>query len=107
MQNHFDDMNFEKEVLKNEGLVVVEFMTDWCGGCHVMAPIMVRLATDYAEQCKVGMLNTDNSRVVAKTYSVGDVPTILFFRNGQVVDRLTGTVSSKVLEARLCTLINP
>ena len=85
-----EDSTWEKEVIKATELVMVDFWAVWCGPCQIVAPIVEELANEYAGKVKVRKLNTDENPEVAGRYQVMSIPTILFFKNGQVVEKLVG-----------------
>jgi thioredoxin 1 len=84
------DANFEAEVLKSEQPVLVDFWAEWCGPCRQIAPIIKQLADDYADRVKVVKLNVDESPQTAGTYGIRSIPTVLAFKNGQVVEQMMG-----------------
>ena len=90
----FTDENFSHEVLQGDQLAVVDFYADWCGPCKMMAPIVEELAESYSD-VKIGKLNVDNSPATAATYKVMSIPTILFVKNGNVVETIVGAVSPR------------
>ena len=90
--------NFQQEVLDSEQLVVVDFWADWCGPCKMVAPVMDELAEDYDGRAKIAKLNVDEERDLAKKYRVMSIPSILFFKNGNEVDRIVGALR----EGRIC-----
>ena len=81
---------WDAEVGHAPGLVMVDFWAVWCGPCQMVAPIVDELANEYAGKVKVRKLNTDENPEVAGRYQVMSIPTILFFKNGQVVEKLVG-----------------
>lgn len=85
-----DDSTWDVDVMKAEELVMVDFWAVWCGPCQLVAPIIDELAQEYAGKLKVRKLNTDESPEIAGRYQVMSIPTILFFRNGQPVEKLVG-----------------
>jgi thioredoxin 1 len=85
-----EQANWDQEVMKASGLVMVDFWAVWCGPCQMVAPIVDELATEYAGKLKVMKLNTDENPEVAGRYQVMSIPTIVFFRNGQPVEKLIG-----------------
>jgi thioredoxin 1 len=85
-----DEGSWEAQVAKASGLVMVDFWAVWCGPCQMVAPIVDELATEYAGKLKVMKLNTDENPEIAGKYQVMSIPTILFFRNGQQVEKLVG-----------------
>jgi len=84
------DANFEAEVLKSEQPVLVDFWAEWCGPCRQIAPIIKQLADDYADRVKVVKLNVDESPQTAGAYGIRSIPTVLAFKNGQVVEQMMG-----------------
>lgn len=99
----FTDENFEQEALQGEQLTVVDFYADWCGPCKMMAPIVEELAESYTGQVKIGKLNVDNSPATAAKYKVMSIPTIVFIKNGNVVETIVGVVSKAQLEEKIKT----
>lgn len=97
----FTDENFEQEALQGDQLVVVDFFADWCGPCKMMAPIVEELAESYKDQVKIGKLNVDNSPATAAKYKVMSIPTIIFIKNGNVVETIVGVVSKAQLEEKI------
>lgn len=97
----FTDENFEQEALQSEQLVVVDFYADWCGPCKMMAPVVEELAEGYNGQVKIGKLNVDNSPATAANYKVMTIPTIVFIKNGNVVESIVGVVSKAQLEEKI------
>ena len=85
-----EDASWDSEVMKAPELVMVDFWAVWCGPCQMVAPIVDELANEYAGKVKVRKLNTDENPEVAGRYQVMSIPTILFFKNGQVVEKLVG-----------------
>jgi thioredoxin 1 len=85
-----DDGSWETQVGKESGLVMVDFWAVWCGPCQMVAPIVDELAKEYAGKVKVMKLNTDENPETATRYQVMSIPTVLFFRNGQQVEKLVG-----------------
>jgi thioredoxin 1 len=87
---HFDGPSFEADVLQSKVPVVVDFYADWCGPCQMMAPLVERLADEFAGQVTVGKLNTDDNQEIAIRYGIMGIPTLGLFRDGQLVDRIIG-----------------
>lgn len=85
-----EQSNWDQEVMKASGLVMVDFWAVWCGPCQMVAPIVDELATEYAGKLKVMKLNTDENPEFAGRYQVMSIPTIVFFKNGQPVEKLIG-----------------
>lgn len=102
MADHvFTDDNFAAEVLKSELPVVVDFFAEWCGPCKMMAPVIDQLATEYAASWKIGKCNVDDAPQIAEKYGIQSIPTLLFFRNGEVVDKMIGFSSKEKIVAKL------
>jgi thioredoxin 1 len=90
-----DDAGWETEVIKSPSVVMVDFWAVWCGPCQMVAPIVDELATEYAGKLKVMKLNTDENPEVAGRYQIMSIPTILFFKDGQPVEKLIGARPKK------------
>ena len=82
--------NFEKEVLKTEKPVLVDFYADWCGPCNAMAPVIEELAKELGGKVKVGKINVDENPDIAVEYNVMSIPTLIVFKNGKEEKRLVG-----------------
>ena len=94
----FTDANFDSEALKADTPVLVDFWAPWCGPCRMVGPIIEELASGYSGRVKVGKLNTDDNPSVAGRYSIRSIPTVLLFKNGEIVDRIVGVVPKKDFE---------
>jgi len=92
------DADFGAEIEQHEGLAVVDFWATWCGPCRMVAPIVEQLATEYAGKAKVTKLDVDSNQATAMKFRVRSIPTILFFKNGQLVDQVVGAVPKPRLE---------
>ena len=95
------DANFEEEVEKHAGLAIVDFWATWCGPCRMIAPILDQLATDYAGKVKVTKLDVDANIKTGSRFNVRSIPTLLFFKDGKVVDQIIGAVPRKNIEQKL------
>lgn len=95
------DATFETEILKHEGLAMVDFWAEWCGPCKMIAPTIEALATQYAGQVKVAKVDVDANSTWAQKYNVRSIPTLLFFKDGQVVDQVVGALPKPAIEAKL------
>ncbi len=87
---HFTDDSFENEVLKYEGTVLVDFWAPWCGPCMSLGPVIEDIANEYEGKAKIGKVNVDEERAVAEKYMIMSIPSIMIFKNGELVDTLVG-----------------
>ncbi|HQR14840.1 MAG TPA: thioredoxin [Nitrospira sp.] len=99
------DATWDEDVMKASELVMVDFWAVWCGPCQMVAPIVDELATEYAGKVKVRKLNTDENPEIAGRYQVMSIPTILFFKNGQAVERLVGARPKRQFKEIIDTLL--
>ncbi|MBR4682214.1 MAG: thioredoxin [Elusimicrobiaceae bacterium] len=99
------DANFEEEVLKYQGPVMVDFWATWCGPCRMLAPVIEELAKEYAGKVKVCKLNTDEGPDISSKYRITSIPTVIFFKNGQVVAQTVGLQSKAALQEKLDSLL--
>ncbi|MGI6728124.1 MAG: thioredoxin [Anaerovoracaceae bacterium] len=96
---------FEEEVLKSSIPVLVDFYADWCGPCQALAPVIDSLADKYKGKAKICKLNIDEQRKLALSYKVMSIPTLFFFKNGEVTERVTGALPLATLEEKLESLL--
>ena len=102
----FTDQNFEQEVLKSDVPVVIDFWAIWCGPCKLVAPIMDELAETYEGRAKIGKIDVDVNQQTAIKYGVRSIPTVLFFKDGEVKDIVIGAVNKQVFIDKLEKLLN-
>lgn len=96
---------WEQEVLKANGLVMIDFWAPWCGPCKMIAPIVDELAKEYPEKLKVLKLNTDENPDVAGKYQIMGIPSLLFFKGGKVIEKLVGAMSKKQFKETIDRLL--
>ena len=92
--------NFDQEVARSATPVVVDFWAEWCGPCKMIAPMLEQLATEYSGKVKIGKVNIDQFQELAVQYRINSIPTLLFFKNGQVVDQVVGAKPMKDLKLK-------
>jgi thioredoxin 1 len=98
---HVSDAAFDKVVLQSKVPVLVDFWAPWCGPCRIVAPSLEKLAGEYADQILVAKVNTDDNAEYAMKYGVQGIPTLLFVRDGQEVDRIVGAAPYAMIKQRL------
>ncbi len=97
--------NFKSEVLESGKPVLVDFWASWCGPCHMIAPAIEELASEFDGQATIGKLNVDEQPGVAEQYGIRSIPSLLFFQDGKVVDQVVGAAGKKALADKLTRLI--
>ncbi len=95
------DDTFEAEVIQSDTPVVVDFWATWCGPCKMIAPILEELATEYGDKVKIAKVDVDSNNQIAGKYSIMSIPSLVFFRNGEEVDRVIGALPKAQLTARI------
>ncbi len=100
-----NEANFEQEVLQSEIPVLVDFWATWCGPCKQIAPVVDEIAGDYDGKLKVMKVDVDNERALAVKYGIMSIPTLLFFKGGEVKDQIVGSVTKQSIAAKADSLI--
>lgn len=103
---HLSDDVFNQEVIKSDLPVLIDFWAAWCGPCRMIAPIVEELATEYDGKAKICKLDVDNNQQTAMNYGIRSIPTILIFKNGEVVDTIVGAVPKQQIVDKLNSHIN-
>lgn len=100
------DANFEEVVLNSDKPVLVDFWAVWCGPCRMVGPVVEEIAGELEGQAVVGKLDVDHNRETAAKFGVMSIPTLLIFKNGEVVDKQVGAVPKSVLSGKLQAQLN-
>jgi thioredoxin 1 len=95
------DANFEELVLNSDKPVLVDFWAEWCGPCRMVGPVVEEIAKEYDGQAIVGKVNVDNNPGVSMKFGIRNIPALLFFKDGQIVDKQIGAVPKSVLTDKL------
>ncbi len=95
------DQNFEEVVLHSDKPVIVDFWAEWCGPCRMVGPIVEEIGNDYTDKAVVGKLDVDSNPNVTRKYGIRNIPTVLFFKNGEVADKQIGAVPKSNLVTKL------
>jgi thioredoxin 1 len=101
---NLDESNFDREVTHSDKPVLVDFWAEWCGPCKLIAPLLDEVAREKAGSVKVAKVNVDENQSLSFKYNIRAIPSLLFFKNGQVRDQVTGMTSKKDLLSRIDAL---
>ncbi len=97
----FDSTNFQSEVMEAGVPVMVDFYADWCGPCKMMAPLVEKMEQKYEGKMKIGKLNVEEAMDIAQKYGVMNIPTFIFFKDGEVTEKHIGGMSAGDLESKI------
>src|SRR5689334_2449917 len=101
MAIEINDSNFEEVVLKSTKPVLVDFWAEWCGPCRMVGPVVEELSKDYDGRAVVGKVDVDSNPNISMKYGIRNIPTLLIFKNGEIVDKQVGAVPKSVLAGKL------
>lgn len=90
LEINLTNQNFEEEVLKKDGVILVDFFATWCGPCKMLAPVLSQIAEEYKDKIRVGKVNVDENNELAMKYQIASIPTLIFFKNGEIVKTSVG-----------------
>lgn len=101
MAKQFTDSNFQSEVLNSDKPVLVDFWAEWCGPCRMVGPIVDEIASEYDGRVSVGKLNVDENPDVPSKYGIRSIPTLMVFKNGELVEKIVGAVPKSVITGKI------
>ena len=99
------DSNFEELILKSDKPALIDFWAEWCGPCRMIGPLVEELSTEYADKAVIAKLNVDENPEVCSKYGIRNIPTILFFKGGEVVDKQVGAVPKNTLAQKIDNML--
>ena len=101
-----DDFSFDKSVVDNGGVVVVDFWAPWCGPCKMLAPIMEEVANEIGDKALVAKINIDDNMVISSRYKIMSIPSLLLFKGGKIIDQIVGLQPKEAILKRIESAIN-
>ncbi len=105
MAFEFTDNNFQETALAENQITVIDFWAEWCGPCRMVTPIIEQLSSDYEGRALIGKVNVDHNPEISMKYGIRSIPTILFIKNGEIVDKQVGATSKENLENKIKALL--
>jgi len=100
------DKNFSEEVLKSQDVVLVDFWAEWCFPCKMMEPILEEIKNEFGDKIKIGKVNVDENPLIASSFMINAIPTLILFKDGKIVERFTGVQPKEVFENAIKKIIN-
>ncbi len=94
-------LDFEREVIKSDKLVIVDFWAEWCGPCKAIAPLLDEIGRELPDKVKIVKVNVDQEGELAQKYGIYNIPTLLFFKGGEIREQMVGTAAKKVLVEKI------
>ncbi len=95
------DENFESEVIKSDKLTIVDFWAEWCAPCRMVAPVLEDIANEYDGQIKITKLNVDENSKTPSDYRITSIPTLFFYKDGQIIDQVVGALPKHLLVEKI------
>ena len=105
MAQEINEDNFEELVMKSDKPVVVDFWAEWCGPCRMLTPIIEEMSSEYDGKAVIGKVNVDENQSISMKFGVRNIPTVLFIKNGEVVDKSVGAVAKSQLTEKLDAIL--
>ena len=105
MALEFTDNNFDELVIKSNKPVLVDFWAEWCGPCRMISPIVIELSKEYEGKAIIGKVDVDSNPGITSKYGIRNIPTILFFKNGEIVDKIVGAAQKQKFTEKLDSLL--
>lgn len=106
MALEINNENHQSVIEKKDELIVIDFWAPWCGPCKIIGPVVEELAKDNEGKATIGKVNVDDNREIASQYGIRNIPTILFIKNGEVVDKHMGAAPKSVLQSKIDSHLN-